>query len=306
MPTWCCPTPPTSSGTTACRCSTGRSPSSTGRWIRCASRCCRPRASAGRSRRCWSNWRSRLKFPAFVTPDGIAQVPRLPRLHRQLRDRARLGHRLPRRLARQGRREVDARRAEPEPVGDVRQEQLRLPPPHGARTPVHAQLEPGLHGLGAERRAAPRQRSDRDPHLLGIPAGLPARGAGQAAGQAAAGPSAQARRDLLRPAALLLRAARGAGHRPHALPAERGDAAADGDVPLVGFAERLAAPDPHPQLPVRQSAGGAGGRHRRRRLDVGRVANGARCAACAATPRRWSPARCGPGTPSARRRAPGD
>ena len=115
-----------------------------------------------------------------------AQVPRLPGLHRQLRDRARLRHRLPGRLARQGRREVDARRAQPEPVGDVRQEQLRLPPPHAARTPVHAQLEPGLHGLGAERRAAARQRPDRDPHLLGVPAGLPARGAGQAPGQAAA------------------------------------------------------------------------------------------------------------------------
>ena len=63
-----------------------------------------------------------------------AQVPRLPRLHRQLRDRAGLGHRLPRRLARQGRREVDARRAEPEAVGDVREEQLRLPPPHAARS----------------------------------------------------------------------------------------------------------------------------------------------------------------------------
>ena len=76
---------------------------------------------------------ARLKLPAFVTHGRHAQVPRLPRLHRQLRDRAGLGHRLPRRLARQGRREVHARRAQPAPVGDVRAEQLRLPPRAAAR-----------------------------------------------------------------------------------------------------------------------------------------------------------------------------
>ena len=57
-------------------------------------------------------------------------------------------------------------------------------------------------------------------------------------------------------------------------PLQRGDAAADGDVPLVGLAERLAAPDPHPQLPDREHAHRARRRHRRRRLDVGRIAVG--------------------------------
>ena len=38
------------------------------------------------------------------------------------------------------------------------------------------------------------------------------------------------------------------GHRPRALSARRDHAAADGDVPLVGLAERVAAPDPQPQL----------------------------------------------------------
>ena len=96
---------------------------------------------------------TRLKLPAFVQPRRLAQVPRLPRLHRQLRDRARLRDRLPRRLARQGRREVHGGRAEPAAVGDVREEQLRVPPRAAAVVPVHAQLEPRLHGVGAARRA---------------------------------------------------------------------------------------------------------------------------------------------------------
>jgi anaerobic selenocysteine-containing dehydrogenase len=78
---------------------------------------------------------TRLKLPAFVGAEGRpAQVPRLPGLHRQLRDRAGFGHRLPVRLARQGRREVHARRAQPAAVGDVRAEQLRLPPPSCRRS----------------------------------------------------------------------------------------------------------------------------------------------------------------------------
>ena len=71
---------------------------------------------------------------------------------------------------------------------------------------------------------------------------------------------------LLRSAAVLVCAARGRSHRPQRLSAQRRDAAADGDVPLVGFAERLAAPDPQPQLPVRQSAHRARRRRGRRRL----------------------------------------
>ena len=56
------------------------------------------------------------------------QVPRLSGFHRQLRDLARLRHRLPRRLARQGRREVPQGRAQSPPVGDVRRERLLLSP----------------------------------------------------------------------------------------------------------------------------------------------------------------------------------
>ncbi len=60
------------------------------------------------------------------------------------------------------------------------------------------------------------------------------------------------------------------------IPARRDHAAADGDVPLLGFAERLAAADPRAQLPVRQSAHRARSRHRGRRLAVGGVAMGPR------------------------------
>ena len=49
----------------------------------------------------------------------------------------------------------------------------------------------------------------------------------------------------------------------------------------------------------------AGRRHRRRRLAVGRVALGQGARHVPATPKRWSRARCGPGTRSARPAAPG-
>jgi anaerobic selenocysteine-containing dehydrogenase len=84
-----------------------------------------------------------------------AQVPRLPGLHRQLRNRARLGHRLPRRLARQGRREEHARRAQPQAVGDVQEEQLRLPLRPAAQ--VHQYMRNWNNGylrMGAAQRAA--------------------------------------------------------------------------------------------------------------------------------------------------------
>jgi anaerobic selenocysteine-containing dehydrogenase len=84
----------------------------------------------------------------------------------------------------------------------------------------------------------------------------------------------EAHRHLFRSAALLLRHARSPGDRQAQVPAGGGDAAADGDVPLVGFAERLAAPDPHPQLPLRERPDGAPAGDRGRRLDLGRVAMG--------------------------------
>jgi anaerobic selenocysteine-containing dehydrogenase len=127
---------------------------------------------------------------------------------------------------------------------------------------------------------------------------------GKAVGPAAAGPAARARGPTS------TRCPSGTSRwksqvSDTSLPAGRGDAAADGDVPLVGLAERLAAPDPRAQPPVRQPGHGHGAGHRRRRLDVGRVALGQGALPAASSARRWSPAPSGPGTPSARPRAPG-
>ena len=85
---------------------------------------------------------------------------------------------------------------------------------------------------------------------------------------------------LLRSAAVLVSAARGRGDRPRsAYPLQRGHAAADGDVPLVGFAERLAAPDPQPQLPVRRTRAPRAAPASPTAAGAGSRASGARCAA---------------------------
>jgi hypothetical protein len=285
-------------------CWTGRSASSTARWIRCAFRCCRRRASASPSRRCWSNW---------VAPEAAglhhegrhAQVPRLPGLHRQLRDRAGLGHRLPRRLARQGRREIHARRAEPAAVGDVRAEQLRLPP---RAAEVHQYMRNWNHGYmqWAQRNGLRRDADpDRHPPLFRVPAALPPRGAGQGITAGSRRTTcAQRVQTYFDPLPFYLRAAGVQATDTHKLPARRGDAAADGDVPLLGLAERLAAADPRAQLPARQPRT-ARPPASPTATGCGSSRSGARCAAWRAIPRRWSRARCGPGTPSARPPAPG-
>ncbi len=60
---------------------------------------------------------SRLKLPAFTNADGSRKYPRLSGSHRQLRDLARFRHRLPGRLARQGRRKVHQGRTQSEASG---------------------------------------------------------------------------------------------------------------------------------------------------------------------------------------------
>ncbi len=82
---------------------------------------------------------------------------------------------------------------------------------------------------------------------------LAARGHGA---PAAARPSARAHRRAFRSAADLVPAVRGGRHRQQQLPAARDDAAADGDVPLLGLAERLAAADPRPQPALHEPADG--------------------------------------------------
>src|SRR5688572_13933774 len=126
--------------------------------------------------------------------------------------------------------------------------------------------------MGAAHAATPLCRPDRDSALFRGAAEIQAGGAGQGQGQAAASSrAAGAHRDLLRSAAVLLSAARSAGDRRRALPAQRGNPAPDGHVPLVGLAERMAAPDPRSQLFVRESAHRAAAGHRGWRLDLGRI-----------------------------------
>jgi ferredoxin len=127
----------------------------------------------------------------------------------------------------------------------------------------------GLPGLRQGQGLAPAQRPGAAGHLLGHAAGLPPGRAGQEQGPPAAGAPARAHRHLLRSAAVLVCAAGDRLHRRRPLPAGGDHAAADGDVPLLGFAERLAAPDPQPQLPAREPAHRAGSWHRGRRLGLG-------------------------------------
>jgi hypothetical protein len=139
--------------------------------------------------------------------------------------------------------------------------------------PVHAQLEQGLPRMVAAQPHHALRRADPDPHLLRGAATLPAAAQGKGFSRKPPEHLKSASRPISIPA-LLLRSARSAAHRQAQVSAGGGDAAADGDVPLLGFAERLAAPDPHPQLPLRQCADRAAAGHRGRRLDLGRVAMG--------------------------------
>ena len=135
LPTWCCRTPPTWNATTACPCWIARFPNSMARWIPCASRCCRRPVM-----QTFPGSRHRTGFTpqvaGFYQRRWQPQIPRLPGFCDQLRSRSR--HRLPGRLARQGRREIHEGRAQSQAVGDVREEQLRIPLRTAQVLPVHA------------------------------------------------------------------------------------------------------------------------------------------------------------------------
>jgi anaerobic selenocysteine-containing dehydrogenase len=210
----------------------------------------------------------RLQFPAFTTPEGARKFSGYTDFIVNFQPAPGVGFLM-------GWRGKDGQvppqgRAESEAVGDVRAEQLRVPAAPARDHALHAQLEPGIPGFRQGRELAPAQRPDPARAVFRHAAVLPPGRAGQDAGPPAAGRTARTHRDLFRPAAVLVRAARRSGDRPRGVSAQRDHAAPDGDVPQLGFAERLAAPDPQPQLPACQSEDGAGGRHRGRRLVLGR------------------------------------
>ncbi len=196
--------------------------------------------------------------------------------------------------------------AQSEAVGALRRQQLRVPLQAAAVLPVHAQLEQGLHGVGAARADAPLRRTDRDPALLGGAAVVPARRAGTPAGPPAARPPARAHRAPRRPAAVLVRR-RSRSPPPMAA-----------DYPLAAVTQRpmamyhswdsqnawLRQIHTHNYLFVNPRTAQAAG-HRRRRRGCGSSRSGDRCAAWRGIPRRWNRRRCGRGTRSARRRARG-
>ena len=86
----------------------------------------------------------------------------------------------------------------------------------------------------------------------------------------------------------------------------RDHAASDGDVSLVGFAERLAAPDPRGQCAVREHGDGSRSRPRAMATGLGSSRRTVAFAAAFARWRVWSRRPCGRGMRSASRRARGD
>ena len=211
---------------------------------------------------------SRLKLPAFTTAERRAQVQGLPRLRRQLRAAA--GHRLPDGLARQGRHRAPARRAESEAVGDVREERLRLPAATCRRRCTTCATGTASTSTSPRTRAGGRRTTSSSSRSTATRC---RRFASPRRARPRAGSRPSTCASASRPTSTRCRSGtRRSRTRPptRGLSAQRDHAAADGDVPLLGLAERVAAPDPQPQLPARQPAHRAGGRHRRRRLVLGR------------------------------------
>ena len=248
----------------------------------------------------------RLKFPAFTKADGSRKFRDYPDFIVNFETEAGSGIGFLAGWRGEDGTQLPARRAEPAAVGDVRQEQLRLPLRAAEVLPVHAQLEPGLHGMGAAHAAAPLRRAGADPAVLRRAAELPPRRAGQAAGPAAAGASARAHRA---PTSTRCRSvSRRSRRRPPTCRRTRWPRSRSGRWRCTtrgtrrtrGCARSTPTTTCSSTRRPRSAAGIADGG-----WMLGRDRSGARCAACAATPRRSSRARCGPGTPSARRRAHG-
>ena len=210
---------------------------------------------------------ARLRLPGFTTAEA---EPRYPggyrRLHRQPRAPAR--RRPAGRLARRRRRPVRPRRAEPASAGALHRQWLLLETRAAGGAALFQARQPGLsrnRGVdGADRLGA----ADRAAALCRAVAALsPRRARARRGGAAARAP--RAHRHLFRPAAVLVHAVRGSAGRPRGLPAARADPAADADVPFLGLAERVAAPDSRLQPALHQPHHRTRARPRRRRLGVG-------------------------------------
>ena len=139
--------------------------------------------------------------------------------------------------------------------------------------------EEQLSQAGQPRLPRPRARAgpagyggaDHAPPLRRDAAALPARRRRPRRGPAAREPP-RAHPPPFRPAAVLVPAVRAGGVRRRRLPAARDHPAADADVPQLGLAERLAAADPGPELPLHEPPHRRRAGPRRRRLGRDRPA----------------------------------
>ena len=190
---------------------------------------------------------SRLKLPGVHQARRHAQVRATTRTSSSLREVRRASASSPAGAARTANRTL-RRRAESAAVGDVHREPVVLRVPLAGVDAVVPLRQPRLPRVREEGTAsARRHRADRHADLVGAAAEIPAgRGRGTTTGRGRPiRPTRERLADVLRSAADLVSAARNAA-RPTAddVSAARDHAAADDDVPLVGLAERVAAPDP--------------------------------------------------------------
>ena len=129
---------------------------------------------------------SRLKLPAFTRPDGSRKYRDYPDfiVNYETEPGSGIGFL----SGWRGKGGEKTMRGEPQsaPVGDVPAERLRIPLPPAALLPIHAQLEPGLPGMGAAQPHHALCRADPDPHLFGKRcrnSASPPRARGRAAGR---------------------------------------------------------------------------------------------------------------------------
>ena len=198
---------------------------------------------------------SRLKLPAFTDADGARKFSDYPDFVVNFERAA--GHRLPHRLARQGRRASTCAARRIRSSGrctrrTTASSSYQLPRDDA----LHAQLEPRLPRLREGQGLAPDATTPVQLALYSRHAADAFASRRRARPPAGSRPSTCA--SASRPTSTRCRSGtrRSRTHATDrdALSARRDHAAADGDVPLVGFAERVAAPDPQPQLPVREPA----------------------------------------------------
>ena len=186
----------------------------------------------------------------------------------------------------EGRREPRTRRAEPEPAAALHRERRLLAPRSRRTSSATTRWRTAAISTSPSRWASWRKPEPIVFQLYSRAAAALPPGRARPRDGAAAGKGSRAHRNLFRPAADLVRAARGGRRRGGRLPAARADAAADAHVPFLGLAECVAAADHQPEPAVRAPRDRAPPRRGGRRLGLDREPSRARQGAGAAGRRR--------------------